>query len=177
MKYVKSRWLGLRVLFIAVLTFVQGCTLSAPQFDSALNLARTLISPESDSGGDGPAVWLASVGGRGAAVNPYTTNGLVVFANADGDAIAFDGWIVRSVSGFGLSAAISISGKDGVRTFSDTLGQFSTTCDSWVRNDRVWSQVCGNGEGSIELNETGNIERMSISLGERLGNVTLQVVK
>ena len=132
---------------------------------------------ESSSEEDAPALWLASVGERGALLNPYTASGLIVFANTDGDAIAFDGWTVRSVSGFGLPAPISISGKDGLRKFAGPLGQYLTTCDSWVLEGLIWTQSCGNGDGVIELNDAGNIERIVLSLGKERGNVTLRVAK
>ena len=165
-------------LLILMTAFVlQGCTFSVPQFDAAVNFAKTITAGESSSEEDAPAVWLASVVERGALLNPYTASGLIVFANADGDAIAFDGWTVRSVSGFGLSAPISISGKDGIRKFAGPFGQYSTTCDLWVLEGSIWSQSCGNGDGVIELNEAGNIERITLSLGKEQGNVTLRVTK
>jgi hypothetical protein len=102
---------------------------------------------------------------------------MIVFANTDGDAIAFDGWTVRSVSGFGLPASISISGKEGLRKFAGALGRYSTTCDPWILEGLVWTQTCGNGDGIIELNEVGNIERIILSLGKEQGNVTLRVAK
>ena len=156
---------------------LHGCTFSVPQFDAAVNFARTITAGESSPEEDAPAVWLASVGERGALLNPYTASGLIVFANAEGDAIAFDGWTVRSVSGFGLSVPISISGKEGLRKFAGPLGQYSTTCDPWVLEDLIWTQSCGNGDGVIQINEVGNIERISLSLGKERGNVTLQVAK
>ena len=61
--------------------------------------------------------WLASVGTVGVVVMPYSSQGLIVFANANGDAIA-DGWTVRSIVGFGLESPLSISGKDGERAIS-----------------------------------------------------------
>jgi len=162
---------------VIVLALLQGCTLAVPQFDAAVNFAKTITAGESGSDGEAPAVWLASVGERGALLNPYTASGLTVFANADGDAIAFDGWTVRSVSGFSLSAPVSISGKDGLRKFSGPLGQYSTTCDPWILEGLVWTQSCGNGDGVIELNDAGNIERITLSLGKEWGNVTLRVAK
>ena len=156
---------------------LQSCTFSVPQFDAAANFVKTITAGESSPEGEAPAVWLASVGERGALLNPYTASGLIVFANAEGDAIAFDGWTVRSVSGFGLSVPISISGKDGLRKFAGPLGQYSTTCDPWVLDGLAWSQSCGNGDGVIELNEAGNIERIILSLGKERGNVTLRVAK
>jgi hypothetical protein len=41
----------------------------------------------------------------------------------------------------------------------------------------IWTQSCGNGDGLIELNEAGNIERIVLSLGKERGNVTLRVAK
>ena len=168
--------LGNLSTLIAVL-LLQGCTFSLPQLDAAVNFARTVTGDESDLEGEAQAVWLASVAGHGAVLNPYTASGLIVFANTDGDAIAFDGWTVRSVSGFGLSAPISISGKEGPRNFAGPLGRYSTTCDPWVLEGLVWSQSCGNGDGVIELNETGDIERITLSLGKGWGDVILRLAK
>lgn len=171
-KYALRKLLTLMGAFV-----LQGCTFSVPQFDAAVSFARAITARESSAEEDGPAVWLASVRERGALLNPYTASGLIVFANTEGDAIAFDGWTVRSVSGFGLSAPISISGKDGLRKFAGPLGRYSTTCDLWVLEGLVWTQSCGNGDGVIELNEAGNIERITLSLGKEQGNVTLRVAK
>ena len=156
---------------------LHGCTFSMPQFNTAVNFARAITAGESSAEEDAPAVWLASVGELGALLNPYTASGMIVFANADGDAIAFDGWTVRSVSGFGLPAPISISGKEGLRKFAGPLGRYSTTCHAWVLEGLIWTQSCGNGDGVIELNEAGNIERIILSLGKEQGNVTLRVAK
>ena len=82
--------LGTGLILMAAFV-LQGCTFSAPQFDATVNFAKTITAGESGSDGEAPAVWLASVGERGALLNPYTASGLTVFANADGDAIAFDG--------------------------------------------------------------------------------------
>lgn len=164
-------------LILATALSLHGCTFSVPQFEAAVNFAKTITNGETSSEGEAPAVWLASVGERGALLNPYTASGLIVFANTDGDAIAFDGWTVRSVSGFGLSVPISISGKDGLRDFAGPFGQYSTTCDPWVLKDLIWTQSCGNGDGVIELNEAGNIERIILSLGKERGIVTLRVAK
>lgn len=174
---IESRF-GIAKLFAVIAVFLlQGCTFSVPQFDAAANFAKSITAGESDSVRQAPPVWLASVGERGALLNPYTASGLIIFANAEGDAIAFDGWTVRSVSGFGLSAPISISGKDGLRNFTGSLGQYSTACDPWVLEGLVWTQSCGNGDGVIELNAAGNIERIVLSLGKERGNVTLRVAK
>ena len=174
---IESRFGLVMSLAVIVVSLLQACTFSAPQFDAAVNFARTITAGESSTEGEAPVVWLASVGERGALLNPYTVSGLIVFANTDGDAVAFDGWTVRSVSGFGLPAPISISGKEGPRDFAGPFGQYSTTCDPWVLEGLIWTQSCGNGDGVIELNEAGNIERIVLSLGKERGNVTLRVAK
>ena len=176
MTYLNLQHAKLRSILVLV-ALLQGCTFSVPQYDSAVNFARSIAAGESGLEGGAPAVWLASVGERGALLTPYKASGLIVFANANGDAIGFDGWTVRSVSGFGLSAPILILGKEGLRNFAAPLGQYSTTCDPWVLEDSVWTQSCGNGDGFIELNELGNIEHIKLSLGKEWGNVTLQVAK
>ncbi len=165
------------LLILTAPFMLHGCTFSVPQFDAAVNFAKTITAGESSSETEVPAIWLAAVGERGALLTPYTASGLIVFANTDGDAIAFDGWTVRSVSGFGLSAPISISGKEGLRKFAGPLGQYSTTCDPWFLEGLIWAQSCGNGDGVIALNEAGNIERIVLSLGKERGNVTLRVAK
>ena len=174
---IKSKY-AVRKLLILITAFnLQGCTFRVPQYDAALNFVQTITADDSALEEEAPAVWLASVGERGAILNPYTSGGMIVFANGDGDAIAFDGWTVRSVSGFGLATPISISGKDGHRKFVGPLGQYSTTCNPWVLEGRVWTQSCGNGDGTIKLNEAGNIVRIVLSLGKEQDNVTLQVAK
>ena len=90
------------VLILMEALVLQGCTFSVPQFDAAVNFALAITAGESSAEEDAPAVWLASVGEFGALLNPYTASGMIVFANTDGDAIAFDGWTIRSVVGFGL---------------------------------------------------------------------------
>ena len=68
------------ILILMTTLVLQGCTFSVPQFDAAVNFAKTITAGESSSEEDTPAVWLASVGERGALLNPYTASGLIVFA-------------------------------------------------------------------------------------------------
>lgn len=154
-----------------------GCNISVPQVESSYKFVKDLVSADDVSLEKQQPIWLASVGGRGAVLRPYLSGGLTVFANTDGDAIAFDGWTIRSVVGFGLAIPLSISGKDGKRTFSDGGRTTSTECDPWHLSGLTWSQICANGEGQIVLNQDGDIELILMSLGENLGIVTLKVAK
>ena len=63
-----------------------GCTFSAPQFDAGIRFIERVASGNSETAQEPRARWLASVGDRGAVLNPYLSGGLTVFANVDGDA-------------------------------------------------------------------------------------------
>ena len=156
---------------------VTGCSVSVPQVESSYRFVKAVVLSDQVSSEEQQAIWLASVGGRGAVLRPYLSGGLTVFANTDGDAIAFDGWTIRSVVGFGLEGPLSISGKDGNRTFLAGGRTTSTECDQWYLNGLTWHQTCANGEGQIVLNQEGNIELILMSLDENLGIVTLRVAK
>ena len=156
---------------------LQGCTFSVPQFDAAVNFAKTITMEEPSSEEDTPAVWLASVGEMGALLNPYTASGMIVFANTDGDAIAFDGWTIRSVVGFGLNEPLSISDKDGVRTFTVVGQKTQTKCDEWSLAELIWSQTCSNGLGEIVLDDEGNIQKITMPVFDGSAIVTLRVAK
>jgi hypothetical protein len=156
---------------------VSGCTFSAPQFESAIAMAQGIMGSDDPNSGDEPATWFASIDGVGAVLNPYVSNDLIVFANIDGDAIAFDGWTIRSVVGFGLKEPLSISGKDGVRTFTVSGQKTQTQCDEWRLAELIWSQTCSNGPGEILLNEEGSIQKISMPIGDGSAIVTLRVAK
>ena len=154
-----------------------GCTFSAPQLEAGIRFIERVASGKSETAEEPRATWLASVGDRGALLNPYLSSGLTVFANVDGDAIAFDGWTIRSITGFGLSNPVSVTGKAGVRVFVYSGVQTTTDCNTWTRSGLNWEQVCANGDGQIRLDETGNIRSITMALGNKLGIVTLQVAK
>ena len=156
---------------------VSGCTFSAPQFESAIVLAKSIIAFEDPKSADETATWFASVDGMGAVLNPYVSNDLIVFANTDGDAIAFDGRTIRSVVGFGLKEALAISGKEGVRTFTVAGQKTQTKCDEWNFAELIWSQTCSNGFGKIVLDNEGNIQKITMPIGDGSAIVTLRVAK
>ena len=166
-----------QAVLTTIFSVLGGCTFSAPQAESAIQFFRTISQADGSATYDTPATWLGSVRNRGAVLTPFITNDLIVFANADGDAVAFDGWTVRSITGFGLSESLSISGKDGVRIFSVQRSKTVTACDPWVLVGLTWTQTCANGNGEIVLGEDGNIKSISMSLGETLGILTLRVAK
>ena len=152
-----------------------GCTFSAPQAESAWRLINSITKSEAEDGSAKQSIWLASVGEYGAVVKPYASGGFTVFANVDGDAIAFDGWIVRSITGFGLKKPVSVTGREGLRSLAIDDEIFRATCGSWEWIAAVWRQSCDIGSSMISLDEEGNIQEISMSLGEKLGFVTLRL--
>jgi hypothetical protein len=162
---------GLSALLLA------GCSISVPQVESSYKFVKAVVLSDQVSSEEHQAIWLASVGGRGAVLRPYLSGDLTVFANTDGDAIAFDGWTIRSVVGFGLAGPLSVSGKDGNRTFSVGGGITSAECDPWYLRGLTWRQTCSNGPGEIVLSEDGNIQKITMAIGNGSGIVTLRVAK
>lgn len=166
--------MNLKVMGGVLCLLLSGCTFSVPQAESALRWAKSLTQEEVVPA-DRQPLWLASVGESGALVKPYTVADFTVFANSDGDAIAFDGWIIRSVTGFGLKAPLSISGKEGERSFVSGQSVVVARCGAWVWRQPVWQQRCDQGWSEIVLDDAGNIEKISMSLGKKARFVTLRV--
>ena len=165
----------LRLLSILICLLPAGCTFSAPQAESAWRLINSIATSEAEDGTAKQPIWLASVGETGAVLKPYASSGFTVFANADGDAIAFDGWIVRSRTGFRLKKPVSVTGREGSRSLAIDDDILSANCGSWAWRAPIWRQDCDIGRSKISLDEDGNIQEISMSLGEKLGFVTLRV--
>ena len=165
----------LRLLSILIWLLPAGCTFSAPQAESAWRLINSIATREAEDEAAKQPIWLASVGETGAVLKPYASGGFTVFANTDGDAIAFDGWIVRSITGFGLKKPVSVTGREGSRSLAIDDDILTANCSSWVWQAPVWRQDCDIGRSKISLDEEGNIQEISMSLGEKLGFVTLRL--
>ena len=167
-----------RVKSVAVLVamLLSGCTLTFPQVNAAMQL---IPLPSDEQKEQSAPTWLASVGDVGAVLIPYAMDDYTLFANEDGDAIAFDGWTVRAIYGFGLPEPIKVSGRTGSRSISSSRGRTKTMCSEWINQptefSQRWRQTCSVGPGEIVVNSDGNIEEIGMSLGRELGSVTLRV--
>ena len=163
------------VIFFCGLT---SCTFSMPQAENALRQIRSLVSEESSSE---EVFWLASYEGQGAVLKPFAAEGYTVFANESGDAVAFDGWVVRSVLGFGLEQALTVSDDGWVRSSQSGKERFIATCSEWQKDAATrgyqWRQICGiNGhETVISIDETGSISDIKQAFGGDLGTLTLNL--
>lgn len=164
----------LKVVLLLSVFVLPGCTFSVPQAESAMRWVKSLSQDQEDDPKQAPS-WLGTVDGYGAVLKPYTAGDFIVFANIEGDAIAFDGWVVRAITGFGLTTPLSISGKEGVRTFVSGGAVFTIRCGSWTWRQPAWEQRCDQGPSKIVLDDAGNIQQISMVLGERAKFVTLRV--
>ena len=166
-----------QILILCVVTVVSACTFRAPQFESPVRQFRAIAAPKANTE---DVVWLASFNGQGAVLKPYIVDGYTVFANESGDAVAFDGWVVRSVVGFGRKHALSVIDKDGVRTSTSYKMRFNARCSEWqklaTQGGHQWRQNCGsNGhETVIHIDEAGTIHRITQGFGD-LGELKLQL--
>jgi hypothetical protein len=155
----------LSLVYLPILASVVGCTFSVPQLEAAQSFIRNTAVQNSEDTHVEPATWLASVGGSGALLSPYYAGSLIVFANEDGDAISWDGWMIRSIIGFGGETPLAISGKQGIRSFLSGDQRIDVLCHPWVLTGVTWTQICNNGYGEIVLDDTGNIKEIAMALG------------
>ena len=165
---VRKGFLFLKGLPISVLllTTLASCNVTFPQVDAlrsqfSASSADSLTVPED-------AIWMASFAGEGRLLAAYQRDGYVLFANTDNDAeIEFDGWVIRSMTGFGMTAGttLSVSDETGVRSFTTNgVATQSINCDAWQWTPRgqqlagAWVQSCdGTASGTISLNDAGEI--------------------
>ena len=132
----------LRLLIITVLLTLQACAIRVPQAEAILNQIQELVGSEEKTR---QAVWLASFNGQGAVLSPYIADGYTVFANGEGDAVAFDGWVIRSVLGFVKESSLSISDEGWNRSSVANGTRFTATCSEWQRRREgyEWRQIVG----------------------------------
>ena len=164
-------------VFIVVLG-LQACAIRVPQAEMVLNQLQKLVGSEEEVR---QAVWLATFNGQGAVLIPYVTDGYTVFANDAGDAIAFDGWVIRSVLGFGKESLLSISDEGWDRSSVSDATRFTATCSEWQKEGfgegYEWRQICGiNGhETVIHIDGAGSITSIRQAFGGDLGTLTLKL--
>ena len=163
---------------ITLSLMLQACAVRVPQVEAAINQLKRMAGPKEEARA---AVWLASFNSRGAVLTPYVAGGYTVFANDVGDAIAFDGWVIRSVLGFGEEASLSISDEGWDRSSVSNSMRFTATCSEWqkegFREGYEWRQICGiNGhETVIRIDGTGSITSIRQAFGGDLGTLTLNL--
>lgn len=160
---------------------LQACSLRVPQAEAALSQFRSFAL--SDEQATPNRLWLASFNQQGAMLKPYVVDGYTVFANESGDAVAFDGWVVRSVLGFGRHNPIQVMDNNSKRSSIYQGDRFEAVCDAWIREEMSvgfrWRQICGfkGHQTIINVDEGGNITGIEQDFGASLGVLQLSLAR
>ena len=155
---VMRRSLKNRVILGLVLCFsLSACTFQSSQLDALVGLFRK------DEGLD-VFTWRGEMNGQIRSLALAEERGLFLFVASEGDVVSFDGWMIRSVVGFGQRQALGI--RDfGERRRLGAAGRFTDhRCEKWLKVTigarSQWVQECEGGtryRNTIDLDERGQI--------------------
>ena len=151
------------IIVLFGMSLLGACALSVPQVEWLYKSASAAFTHEPSQGDDN--IWTAETNAQGRLVSLYQRDGMFVFVSEEQDVIVFDGWVLRSVSGFGLPSTKEIIDENGLRTFrsrgSSTGG--SVKCGAW-RPDQTdvtlyWRQTCAqlSEDNVITVDAAGNV--------------------
>lgn len=161
---------------------LSACTLSVPQVERLYESASAAFTKKSSQDDDN--IWTAETNAQGRVVSLYQRDGMFVFVSEEQDFIAFDGWVVRSVSGFGLPSTKDIIDENGLRTFVSRGGSTggSVKCGAW-RPDQTdvtlyWRQTCAqlSEDNVITVDATGNVVSIRQVIGSQGEELVLKRV-
>ena len=171
---------GVSLTVVLSLAVISGCAVRFPQVEALSNLVEAEFAQRGITTDAPPDTrWAASYNGEGRLMTPYSEGDLTVFVSKEGDAVAFDGWVIRSLGGFGETTIASVVDTEQYRVYR-AGGQVvarEPLCEAWVRapiegEGLVWRQACGrNGPNLITLNEEGliiGIEQVVNAAGMRV---------
>lgn len=132
------------------MSLLQGClVVKAPQIETVSSLIQSMFDDpllEKDAQG---SKWSARVGDEGRLVEVVKQDDFFVFVSDAGDAIAFDGWDIRSIIGFGGSDTRQIAVDGEQKQFRNARGLLFRRCEGWKldpdtsrESSKVWIQKC-----------------------------------
>lgn len=160
---------------------IGGCTLSFPQVDSVVDLVQAELSDLENSDPAEDARWSASYNGTGRLMTPYLKSDLTVFVSDEGDAIAFDGWLIRSLGGFGGDNIVRVNDDANQRIYNNGSSRQIGACAPWVSATTsdggvTWTQMCEKplATNTIRLTEAGMIVEIDQVVDGSGGRVTLK---
>ena len=163
------------------LLILSGCNVTFPQLDSAVSRVMSELAKQSESPPPEDIRWVASFNGEGRIMTAYVENGLTVFVSDENDAVAFDGWLIRSIGGFGKGSIIRVQDSKRRRIVTDGKRTSNTLCDQWIKSraldgNTVWSQSCANqsSENRIVLNAEGLIVEIHQVVSDVSGQIALR---
>ena len=174
----KEMLLRIAVAVIVVPIFLSGCNVTFPQVNGVVDWYKTeILVPSSEA--EEEIRWTASINNQGRVMTAYfdPEARLTIFISDSNDAIAFDGWVVRSLIGFGFNDVISVIDRGSLRTFQNGGSFNRTDCAAWQRSIQstmtIWRQSCNSTDQDnvLEVNSIGEItfiEQEMTGSGERL---------
>ena len=149
-------------IFISALLFtaLQACTFQSGQLNAVLAFFDRPPKSEFE--------WVARYGARTQPVIAVNEEPFIVFANNKGTAIAFDGWRIRSVAGFGLKNPIKIGYRSDDPIFKVGSKTRRHACSEWRFSKSTsggeWLQTCEADfyyQNTVALDNEGRIIRIS----------------
>ena len=165
---------------VFLLIVISGCAVRFPQVEALRNLVEAEFAQHGVTGDVPPDTrWQASFNGEGRLMTPYLEGGLTIFVSEEGDAIAFDGWAIRSLGGFGEAKIVSVVDTEQYRVYRSggEVVAREPLCEVWASasiegEGLEWRQECGsNSLNLIKLNEDGlivGIEQVVNAAGMRV---------
>ena len=160
---------------------MDGCTVSFPQVDSVVDLVQTELNALK---GDEPTQntrWTASYNGTGRLMTPYVEGDLTIFVGDEGDAVAFDGWLIRSLFGFDGETIVRVNDDANHRIYNNGSSHTIGDCASWVSATNsggsvTWTQMCEEPDATntIRLNDAGLIVEIDQVVDGSGGRITLK---
>lgn len=169
-----------RIAGSAVGLLLTGCTLSLPQLQPVLDGVN-----EAPAGVAGE-YWLLDLGDIGAIVRLYSGGPTgFIFASSDGETLAFDGWVIRSLDGIDGQPKLVVRDSGGVRTYlssAKSVASETVRCSDWTKATHgkyiAWRQVCEGlpQDNLIELDEGGEVKYIRQAMNSRGVQVTLTKV-
>ena len=164
---------------LAALASLLACAtkIEVPQYEAVSGFVQQIIDSQKASVDEREFLWTARLGDEGRLLRVHQEQGLFIFASTENDAVAFDGWQIRSFAGFGTRGIFRLvgSGPD----YQLVMGNRRKTiqCEAWERtrgedDGTIWSQQCtGMAPNVIRLDADERIVeiRQSVSAsGEQL---------
>lgn len=172
------KWLAQRlVCVISGLGLLSACTFHSSQWDTL----RSLYVSDPKLSGD--FIWQARLGNQVRGVMAINQDNLIVFASEWGDAITFDGWTIRSVTGFDLDRTLQIKAVDIGYQYGRAGRVVEHICSGWLPvtlPHEGWLQKCESEfsyQNVITLDKQGRIIKISQVLEPDGTRLTLTKVK
>ena len=152
-------------LALLSLSLLGGCSVDVkvPQYEAAAGFVKQIIQSQQPVPSDRAFLWTARLGEEGRLLRVHTEQNLFVFASSEDDAIAFDGWQIRSFIGFGSSDMVTFIGQGPEFQFVTGPSRANVRCFGWEKHEETgelvkWVQRCENlPANEIELDQAGAI--------------------